>query len=152
MNVRPDGIFWTAEPFASKPRMMMHHHKLECKTNRLVYYLQGHSQSMTIAVVLFDASVHSFFILFSNLVLIYGRNGPRYQHALALCAFLTGVIPKGLIFENFVFDVCVCFVLCKFVSGLVLGCLDNLWFDDLREEWIEERLDIVSSRDVILCG
>ena len=48
--------------------------------------------------IFFIASVHSFFyILFLNLVLINRRNGPRYQRVLALCAFLTGVIPKGLI-------------------------------------------------------
>ena len=34
------------------------------------------------------AAVHSFFILFKNLVLINQRNGPRYQRVLALCAFL----------------------------------------------------------------
>ena len=39
-----------------------------------------------------------------------------------------------LFFENFVFDVCVCFVLCKCVPGLILWFMDNLWFDDLREE------------------
>ena len=33
--------------------------------------------------------------------------------------------------KQFVFNVCVCFVLCKFVSGLVLWFLKNLWFDDL---------------------
>ena len=33
-----------------------------------------------------------------------------------------------------VFDVCVCFVLCKFVLGLILWFMDNLWFDDLRAE------------------
>ena len=59
----------------------------------------------------FIASVHSFFILFFffflNLVLINRRNGPRYQRVLALCAFSTGVIPKGLILQNFVSDVCV---------------------------------------------
>ncbi len=49
----------------------------------------------------FIASVHSFFILFKNLVLINQRNGPRYQHVLVLCAFLTGVIPKGLILRKF---------------------------------------------------
>ena len=64
----------------------------------------------------FIASVHSFFILFLNLVLINQRNGPRYQCVLAFCAFSTGVIPKGLILLKFVSDVCVCFVLCKFVS------------------------------------
>ena len=54
----------------------------------------------------FIASVHSFFILFLNLVAINRRNGPRYQRVLALCVFSTGVIPKGLILRN----VCVCFV------------------------------------------
>ena len=75
-----------------------------------------------------------FYNFFLNPVLIIRRNSPRYQRVLALCAFLTGLIPKGLIFENFVFDVCVCFVLCKFVSGLILWFMDNLWFDDLRAE------------------
>ena len=49
----------------------------------------------------FIASVDSFFILFKNLVLINRRNGPRYQRVLALCAFSTGVIPKGLILRKF---------------------------------------------------
>ena len=49
----------------------------------------------------FIASVHSFFILFSNLVSINRRNGPRYQRVLALCAFSTGVILKGLILRKF---------------------------------------------------
>ena len=57
-----------------------------------------------------------FLYFFKNLVLIHRRYGPRYQPVLALRAFLTGVVPKGLILRNFVFDVCVCFVLCKFVS------------------------------------
>ena len=35
----------------------------------------------------FIASVHSFFILVFNLILINRRNGPRYQRVLALCAF-----------------------------------------------------------------
>ena len=34
-------------------------------------------------------------------------------------------------FLKIVFDVCVCFVLCKFVLGLILWFLENLWFDDL---------------------
>ena len=50
------------------------------------------------------------------------------------------------------FDVCICFVLCKFVSGLILWFMDNFWFDDLRAELIGDRLNIVFSRDVILCG
>ena len=32
------------------------------------------------------------------------------------------------------FDVCVSFVLCKFVQGLILWVIDNMWFDDLRAE------------------
>ena len=65
-----------------------------------------------------------FLIVLSHLVLINRQNGPRYQRVLALCAFfffLTGAIQKRLILRNFfVFDVCVCFVICKFVSGLIL--------------------------------
>ena len=49
------------------------------------------------------------------------------------------------------FDVCVCFVLCKFVSGLIVF-FDNLWFDDLRAEEIGDRLNFGFSRDVILFG
>ena len=36
-----------------------------------------------------------------NLVFINRRNGPRYQRVLALCAFLTGAIRKGLILRKF---------------------------------------------------
>ena len=36
----------------------------------------------------FIASVHSFFILFLNLVLINRRNGPRYQLVQSLTCFL----------------------------------------------------------------
>ena len=32
----------------------------------------------------------------------------------ALCALLTGVVLKGLSLQKYVFDVCVCFVLCLF--------------------------------------
>ena len=46
---------------------------------------------------------------FFNLVLINRRNCPRYQRVLALRAFLTGTIPKGLILPKF----CVC-RLCMF--------------------------------------
>ena len=46
----------------------------------------------------------------------------------------------------------ICFVLCKFCSGLILWFLDSLWYDGLRAEWIGDRLNIVFSRAVILCG
>ena len=50
----------------------------------------------------FIASAHSFFFtLLLNLVLINRRNGPRYQRVLGLCAYLTGVIPMGLILRKF---------------------------------------------------
>ena len=35
---------------------------------------------------------------------------------------------------HFVFDFFVCFVFCKFMSGLILWFMDNFWFDDLRAE------------------
>ena len=37
-------------------------------------------------------------------------------------------------------------------TGLILWFLNNLWFDDLRPEYIRDRLNIVFSRDVILCS
>ena len=50
-------------------------------------------------------------------------NGQRYQHVLALCALLTGVILKGLTLRECVSDVCVCmFHVCE-----VIGFVD--WLD-----------------------
>ena len=45
-----------AESIATKPVVMIHHHKLECQTTRLVCYLQGHGhiQNMTIAIVFIE--------------------------------------------------------------------------------------------------
>ena len=62
-------------------------------------------------------SVHSFFIFFLHLVYRYiRRNGRRYQHVLASCALLTGVILKGLTLRKFVSDVCVCmFYVCEVI-------------------------------------
>ena len=37
-------------------------------------------------------------------------------------------------------------------TGLILWFLNNSWFDDLCAEQIGDRLNIVFSRDVILCG
>ena len=54
---------------------------------------------------------------------------------LALCVVVvvfTGAIPKGLILKKI--RVCVYFVLCIFLSGLILWDLENLWFGDLCEE------------------
>ena len=56
--------------------------------------------SLLIAFLLL-LSIPFFKYFFKNLVLINRRNGPRYQRVLALCAFSTGVIPKGLILRKF---------------------------------------------------
>ena len=62
------------------------------------------------------ASVHSFFILLkNNLVLINRRSGPRYQRVLALGAFLIGAILKGLILRK---KMCLMFVYFLFYVGL----------------------------------
>ena len=50
-------------------------------------------------------------------------------------------------------SVCVCFALFKFVSGLILWFMADLWFDDLRAGLkIGDRLNVVFKPDVILCG
>ena len=65
----------------------------------------------------FIASVHSFFyILFKK----SGIDKSTEWSTIPACPilmyfFLTGVILKGLIFENFVFNICVRFVISKFV-------------------------------------
>ena len=69
----------------------------------------------------FIASVHSFFILFKNLVLINQWNGPRYQRVLALCAFFNRgntEVTNSLTILCFTF-VYVLLYLCKFGSGLI---------------------------------
>ena len=61
----------------------------------------------------------SILLFFFNLVFNreIRRNGQRYQHVLALCALLTGVILKGPTLRKFVFDVCVCrFYVCEVIG------------------------------------
>ena len=84
-------------------------------------------------------------------MLINRWNGPRYQRVLALYAFLTGVIPKGLILKKICVR-CLCMFYVNLCTGLILRFLNNLWFDDLRAELIVDRLNIVFSRDVIHYG
>ena len=65
-------------------------------------------------------------ILYSSIPFLYfsltwyrliRRNGRRYQHVLALCALLTGVILKGLTLRKVMSDVCVCmFYVCKVIG------------------------------------
>ena len=79
-------------------------------------------------VVIFFLCYTSFFLFFFffNLVLLNGQNGPRYQRVLAFCfvvVFNRGNA-KGTNSLKIVFDVCVCFVVSKFVSGL------TLWFGE----------------------
>ena len=82
----------------------------------------------------FIASVHSFFYTFLKSGIDKSTEWSTIPACPSLMRFLTGVILKGLILRKFVFDVCVCFVLCKFVSELILWFMDNLWFDDLCSE------------------
>ena len=51
----------------------------------------------------------------------------RYQHVLALCAFLTGVILKGLVLPRYVFNVYVC------MNVLFHGCVGTGFVTDLKK-------------------
>ena len=64
-------------------------------------------------------------------------------------AFKTKYLGKFLLVK---FGVCVWFVSCKFVWGLILWFGDNLWFDDLHGEYLADSLNMVFSCDVIVCG
>ena len=67
-----------------------------------------------------------------------------------MCFFRRGDT-EGTISSNILCPMFV-YVLCKFVSGLILWFMDNLWFDGFCAEKIGDRLNTVFSRDVILCG
>ena len=58
------------------------------------------------------------------MVLINRQNGPRYQRVLALCAFLTEVVPKGLILRKFCVR-CLCMFYVSLCTGLILWFLNN---------------------------
>ena len=76
-----------------------------------------------------------FLYFLKNLILMNQQNGPQFQHVLALCAFFNRGNTEGTnALKQIVLDVCVCFVIHKFVSGLILWFLGNLRFDDLCEE------------------
>ena len=64
--------------------------------------------------IIFIVSVHSFFTIVFNQVLI-NLTGWQYQHVLALGAFLTVVVLKGLTLRSFLFDVCKCMLCFMFV-------------------------------------
>ena len=63
-----------------------------------------------------------FLYFLKNLVLINRWNGPQNQRVLALCVFLTGAVPKGLIIKK---KTCV-WCLCMYVLFCVNLCQD--WF------------------------
>ena len=73
----------------------------------------------------FIASVHSFFILFLNLVLINRRNGPRYQRACpSLMCFFNRGETKG---TNSSKILCPMFVDVLFYVNLCHDCFCGLW-------------------------
>ena len=45
INVSLDDILRIAEPFVTKPSMVMHHYKPECHVQKMVCYLQGQGHS-----------------------------------------------------------------------------------------------------------
>ena len=75
------------------------------------------------------ASVHSFFMLFKNLVLINRRNGPRYQRVLApslMCFFnrgdTEGTNSSKMLCSMFVYVL----IYVNLCTGLILWFLNNL--------------------------
>ena len=70
----------------------------------------GHLYNIFSLLLLLSIPVLHFFFWgrWVGLGLVNQRNGPRYQFVLALCAFLTRAILKGLILQKCVYDVCVC--------------------------------------------
>ena len=92
------------------------------------------------------------FLYFSLTWYRYIRRNGRYQHVLALCALLTGVILKWLTLRKFVFDVCVCmFYVCEligFVDWLDRGLI-YMWeeFRNVYLLWSE-----FDCPEVTLCG
>ena len=51
-----------------------------------------------------------------------------------MCFFNRGDTEGTNYSKNFMFDVCVCSVLCKFVYRTDFVVFNNLWLDDLRAE------------------
>ena len=83
------------------------------------------------------ASVHSFLYLFK--ILLSGIDKSSEWSTIPACPSLMCCFSRNNIEGNnsskfFVFDVCVLFVLCQFVSGLILWFLYNLSSDDFRAE------------------
>ena len=66
------------------------------------------------------------------------------------CVFNGGDTGRTNSLKKIVFDVCVWFVLCKFVSGLILWFLGNLCLDERRVN--RRQTEVCFSSDVILCG
>ena len=73
-----------------------------------------------------------FFIPFLNLVLIILTEWSTIPACPSLMCFFNMGDTEGTNSSKILCSMFVCFVLCKFVSGLILWFMDNLWFDDLR--------------------
>ena len=61
VSICPFGIFWTVQPFKTKPGMVVHNHELESVTKQMAFYLQGkghsersHNWNMTVSFVSFE--------------------------------------------------------------------------------------------------
>ena len=85
-------------------------------------------------VNIFIASVHSFF----NTLRKSGIDKSMEWSTIAACPSLTCFCNRsnteGTNSSKSLRLMCVFYVLCGFVSGLILRFLDNLWFDDSRTE------------------
>ena len=95
--------------------------------------------------IYFIASVHSFFCTFK----VSGIDKLTEWSTIPACPSLTCFSNRGNtegtnFLDNFVFDVCVCFVLCKFVFGPILCFLENLWFDDLHTRITRRPIEVCS--------
>ena len=83
----------------------------------------------------FIASVYSFFYTFLKSGIDKLTEWSTIPACPSLmCFFNRGDTEETNSSKRILFDVCVCFVLCNFVSGPILWFLDNLLFDDLRAE------------------
>ena len=83
----------------------------------------------------FIASVHSFFYTFLKSGIDKLTEWSTIPACPSLmCFFNRGDTEETNSSKNFVLGVSICFVLCKFVSWLILWFMDSLWFDDLRAE------------------
>ena len=99
------------------------------------------------------ASVHSFFIYFLKSSIDKSTEWSTIPARPSLMCFFNRGDTEG---TNSSKILCSMFLYVLFYvnlcTGLILWFLNDFWFDDVRAESIRDRLNIVFSRDVILCG